>query len=53
VCYLERLGEKKDRPNVGSSHMSGVWGRNNRGKFYLCIFAEKFANLASKKKKIV
>ena len=32
-CFVK----KRDKPSAGGSHMSGVWGRNNRGKPYPCI----------------
>jgi len=28
------IHSKKDRPSAGSSHVSGVWGRNNQGKLF-------------------
>jgi hypothetical protein len=36
---------KKDRPSAGGSHMSGIWGRNNRGKPYPCICREAVSNI--------
>ena len=31
------IHSKKDRPSAGSSHVSGVWGRNNQGKPFPCM----------------